>query len=116
MPLIQQTVEIRGQVGFPTIAVYEEGKDVLDYIKNDAGGFNELALKRKTTVEYLNGRSSTKKLFGEFPEIEPGAVIYVPAKAITEKEKFDYRSLIALGSSLTSTAAMILAVLRISNN
>lgn len=116
VPIMHHTVEIRGQVSFPTIAVYEEGKEVLDYIKNDAGGFNDMAYKKNTTVEYMNGRASSKRLFGNFPEVEPGAVIYVPAKTITVKQRTNYTSLIGLGSSLASTAALIITVMRVNSN
>ncbi len=113
IPRQNYSVEIRGQVGFPTIAVYDKRKDLLDYINDDAGGFTDNANKRRTKVEYRNGRSSSKKFFGKFPEIEPGAIIYVPPKVIKEKEKFDFQSFIAITSSLASTAAIIFSVIKL---
>lgn len=113
IPVIDNTIEIQGQVGFPTIAVYVEGKDLLDYIYEDAGGFTESALKRRTKVEYRNGRSSTKKLLGGFPRVEPGSIIYVPPKTIKQHRRLAPETVIALSSSVASALAVIYAVLRI---
>lgn len=113
IPFLENTVEIQGQVGFPTIAVYQEGKELMDYIIDDAGGFTENANKRRTKVEYRNGRSSTKKLMGSFPRVEPGATIYVPAKAIKERKGFDIQSFVALSTSIVSSAAVIITLLRL---
>lgn len=113
IPLLENTVEIQGQVGFPTIAVYQEGKELMDYITDDAGGFTENANKRRTKVEYRNGRSSTKKLISGFPRVEPGSTIYVPAKAVKERRGFDLQSFVALSTSVVSSAAVILTLLRL---
>lgn len=115
IPTLKNTVTIKGQVGLPTIAIYESGKSVTSYINNDAGGFSELAFKRKTQVHYPNGRVKVKRFFTGFPKIEPGCEIYVPYKKPSEKEGFNFQSFIALSSSISSTAAIVIAVLRMNN-
>ncbi|MBX9448462.1 MAG: SLBB domain-containing protein [Taibaiella sp.] len=115
IPSQKNTVEITGQVGFPTVVLYEKGKDIFDYINHDAGGFLESADRKRTKVEYRNGRSSTKTFFGSFPVVEPGSIIYVPTKIVKEKRTFELQSIVALSSTLASTAAVIIAIVRLNN-
>lgn len=116
IPVLTQTITIKGNVGMPTITLYVPGKSLISYINNDAGGFSDVGYKRKTQVYYPNGRVKVKRLFGGFPKIEPGCEIYVPYRKPKERTGFNYQSIIAMTSSLSSTAAIVFAIIRMNKN
>jgi len=116
IPTIKNTITIKGYVGMPTMAIYEPGKSLISYINNDAGGFSEFGFRRKTQVHYPNGRVKVKGFFSGFPRLEPGCEIYVPYKKPREKQAFNYQSIIAVTSSISSTVAIVFAIIRLNNN
>ncbi len=80
IPKELQTVRLRGEVLYPTTTRYETGKGLKGYIGN-AGGFSEVASRKRSYVVYANGEvKRTKRFFGFrfYPQIEPGAEIIVP--------------------------------------
>ena len=82
VPKLQQTVNVNGEVLFPSAIVYSSGETFKGYIIN-AGGFGEDALRRRSYVVYPNGTvKGTKKFFffNVYPSVKPGSEIYVPKK------------------------------------
>ena len=82
VPKLQQTVNVNGEVLFPSAIVYSSGETFKGYIIN-AGGFGEDALRRRSYVVYPNGTvKGTKKFFffNVYPSVKPGSEIYIPKK------------------------------------
>lgn len=115
IPSMKQTVRIVGEVNQPSIAVYEPGKSLGKYIYNNAGGFNELAHKKHVYVSYPNGATKGIGFWGNHPKIEPGCEIVVPFKEPREKKQFDVQTFTAISSTVASMAAIVLAIIRLSN-
>lgn len=112
IPRNSQTIEIRGQVYEPIMAPYLKNRSIKEYITQYGGGFTERAFKRKTHVIYPNGRTKTKTFFGGYPKLEPGAVIVVPARPYRERTSINWGTVITTTSSLASTTALIMAIIR----
>jgi protein involved in polysaccharide export with SLBB domain len=83
IPRINNTVSVNGEVFRPVEVMYENGKNINDYL-SDAGGVTQSGKKGRAFVIYPNGSSAQiKKPFGIFrhyPKIEPGSNIFVPEK------------------------------------
>lgn len=79
VPPMPYTVKVTGAVNFTTSVIWEEGKDIGDYVSR-AGGRAENADKWKTHVVYANGESRPIKRFWPDPEVRPGSTIVVPVK------------------------------------
>lgn len=90
IPRINNTVSVNGEVFKPLEIMYEKGKSLKDYL-SDAGGVTQSGKKSKAFVIYANGSSAKIRkplgIFRSYPEIEPGANIFVPEKP--KKEGFD---------------------------
>lgn len=103
IPEFNNTVKINGAVMHPNTVLYKKGQSINDYI-DQAGGYSDLAEKKRAYIVYLNGmtakaKGSSKNL------IKPGSEIVIPMKE--EKEKLSLGQTIALGSSVTSMASVI---------
>lgn len=103
IPEINNTVSIQGEVLYPNIVSYNEGKPVQYYI-NQAGGVSEGSRKGKTFVVYPNGAVSA----GLLSKVEPGCAIVVPKKA--ERQPMSASEVMSIGSSSASLAAVILSI------
>ncbi len=105
VPEYSGTVKISGNVLFPNTVSYQAGKDWKYYI-NQAGGFGYRSRKSHSYIVYQNG---TVTRVGK-GKVEPGCEIVVP-----QKGKRDMSSLmqwVSMGTSLTSLAAMVIALTR----
>lgn len=83
IPKKQETVRMRGRLLYPTTVRHQDGKS-LKYYVNKAGGFDTRAKRAGTYVIYANGDVARTKrflFFKNFPKVETGAEIIVPAKA-----------------------------------
>ena len=102
VPEFIPTVQIVGAVGYPTSVLHTPGRSTRYYIEQ-AGGYLKDADKAKMYVIQANGAVSQTRLFGlMMPQVEPGAVIYVPAKPETTKDVWEViRDTTALVSNLT---------------
>ena len=112
IPKELQTVKVSGAVLRDVELRHEEGKR-LNYYVNRAGGFAENAYNRRAYVVYANGRVEARRnfLFFNFdPKIKPGAEIIIPEKA--EGERIDIGQFVSLMSSVASTAAVIVSLIR----
>ena len=90
IPRINNTVNVQGEVFRPLEIMYENGKNMNDYL-SDAGGVTQSGKKGRAFVIYANGSSAKIKkplgIFRMYPKIEPGSNIFVPEKP--KKEGMD---------------------------
>jgi len=111
VPKQQQVVKVNGQVLYPSVVVYENGKGFKGFILN-AGGFSPQALTRGSYIVYANGTvKGTRKFlfFNSYPAVKPGSEIYVPKKP--EKRPLTAGEVIGITSGLASIAAVILGII-----
>ena len=112
IPQEMQTVKVSGAVLRDVEVKHQDGRGVRYYI-NRAGGYSEDAFRRRAYVIYANGSIEARRNFLFFkmdPDIEPGAEIIIPEKA--DREPMDTREFISIMSSIASTAAIIVSLLR----
>lgn len=103
IPEFNNTIKINGAVMHPNTVLYKKGESFKYYIEQ-AGGYSDLAEKKRAYIVYMNGM--TAKVKGSSKDlIKPGAEIIVPTKE--EREKMSLGQTIALGSSITSMASVI---------
>ena len=108
IPTFNETVSVSGDVLYPIAVKYEEGATLKDYI-NQAGGFNNTALKSKAYVVEANGVvKRTHQFFGIrfYPEIAAGAQIFVPQNN-KQKSNLSIDRILGLTSSLVTTYLLI---------
>lgn len=102
IPEYINTVKISGAVMYPNTVLYKRGEGLRYYI-NQAGGYGNLAKKKKAYVVYMNGTVS--RLKSRDKAIEPGCEIIVPSKE--EKKRMSTAEILGMGSTTASIAAMI---------
>ena len=103
IPEFNNTIKINGAVMHPNTVLYKKGESLKYYIEQ-AGGYSDLAEKKRAYIVYMNGMTAKAK--GSSKDlIKPGSEIIVPTKE--EKEKMSLGQTIALGSSITSMASVI---------
>ena len=103
IPEYINTVKISGAVMYPNTVLYKRGESLRYYI-NQAGGYGNLAKKKKAYVVYMNGTVSRLKSRDK-KAIEPGCEIIVPSKE--EKKRMSTAEILGRGSTTASIAAMI---------
>lgn len=103
IPEYINTVKISGAVMYPNTVLYKRGESLRYYI-NQAGGYGNLAKKKKAYVVYMNGTVSRLKSRDK-KAIEPGCEIIVPSKK--EKKRMSTAEILGMGSTTASIAAMI---------
>lgn len=103
IPEYINTVKISGVVMYPNTVLYKRGESLRYYI-NQAGGYGNLAKKKKAYVVYMNGTVSRLKSRDK-KAIEPGCEIIVPSKE--EKKRMSTAEILGMGSTTASIAAMI---------
>lgn len=112
VPKELQTVKISGEVLAPSIAVYSQAKGFRQYI-SQAGGFSQQAMKKSAYVLYANGsvKGTSKFLFfNSYPEIKPGAEIFVPRKPA--RDPISPQQWLGMTTGLASLAAILLTIFR----
>ncbi|NQZ75372.1 MAG: SLBB domain-containing protein [Ekhidna sp.] len=115
IPKQLQTVRVRGEVLYPTRVSYDKGSNFKDYISL-AGGFGDNARIKKSYVVYANGRAErTRKFlfFKSFPNIEPGADIFIPEKP--KRRPLTTGEVLGITSGLASLSLVILQIINITN-
>lgn len=103
IPEYVNTVKISGSVMYPNTVVYQKGKNLKFYI-NQAGGYGNMAKKKKVYVVYMNGTVSRLKA-RNVSAIEPGCEIIVPSKA--EKKHMAMAEILGISSTTATIAAMV---------
>jgi protein involved in polysaccharide export with SLBB domain len=109
IPKELQTVQVMGEVLLPSLVRYDKNSSFKYYI-NHSGGFAPNALKRKSYVVYANGETQATRqilFFRSYPEISPGAKIYVPEKP-KRGDRMTIGETVALTSSIVTVVALIL--------
>ncbi len=118
IPRVLQTVKISGEVFSPITTMYTPKQSLGEYVLN-SGGFTEDALKSKSYVVYANGSIKGTKhflFFRNYPNIEPGAEIFIPKRKPREKGINAAQMWIGLGTSMASLAAVIFGIITVANN
>ena len=105
VPEYSGTVKISGNVLFPNTVSYQAGKDWKYYV-NQAGGFGYRSRKSHSYIVYQNG---TVTRVGK-GKVEPGCEIVVPQKG--KRDMSSIMQWVSMGTSLTSLAAMVIALTR----
>lgn len=107
IPKQLQTVRITGEVLRPVIVRYTEGRSFKDYIRA-AGGATNNGERKDAYIVYANGevdRANSFLFFRNYPEVKPGATIYVPAEE--EKTGLSTTQSIGLFSTILTTLAIV---------
>jgi protein involved in polysaccharide export with SLBB domain len=113
IPSALQTVQINGEVLYPSSTPYEQGRGLKYYISR-AGGFSLNAKKNRVYVLYANGfvKGTGHFLFiRDYPKVEPGAQIFVPRRP--ERQRVTTSEVLGFSSSMISLTAAILAIIRL---
>ena len=106
VPEYNATVRVSGDVFMPNTVSFIEGKNYKYYV-NQSGGFGNRAKKSKTFIVYQNG---TIGVAAKGAKPEPGCEIIVPSKK--RRNPLNLASLVSMGTSITSLAAMVIALTR----
>ena len=112
VPKQLQTVRVTGEVLRPINVVYNTHRNMKQYI-NGAGGFTSNANKKGAYIQYANGSvDATRKFlfFNVYPQVKPGAEIFVPKRA--PREKLGIQGIVGITTALTSLAAIIITLFR----
>jgi len=108
IPSEKQTVEVMGEVLSPSLVRFERAKSLKAYI-NNSGGFSQKAKKGKIFVVHSNGEIKTVKkyfFFKTYPKVEPGSVIFVPAKA-ESKGRMSLQEILGITSAIGTMGLII---------
>lgn len=103
IPEFDNTITIDGAVMYPNTVLFKKGQKVSHYI-DQAGGFSDLAEKKRAYIVYMNG-TVTKAKGSNRDAIQPGCKIIVPSKE--RKEKMTLAETISIGTSITSMASVV---------
>lgn len=88
---------------YPNTVAWEKGAKLKYYI-NMAGGYGNMAKKKKAYIIYLNGTvARAKRSSGKL--IQPGCEIVVPSKA--EKQHMKFAEILGISSTTATMAAMV---------
>lgn len=113
IPTITEEVRVLGEVLNSTGLVYEKGKSVKYYI-DKSGGLNLRAKKSRIYVLYANGTTQTTKnrlLFRNYPNVEPGCQIVIPAKPDRIQQDITGK-ILGYSSTVASLAIALAAIFR----
>jgi protein involved in polysaccharide export with SLBB domain len=108
IPTFNETVGVSGDVLYPIVVKYVKGSSLKNYV-NQAGGFNNTALKSKSYVVEANGAvRRTHHFFGFkfYPIVSPGSQVFVP-KNNKPKSNFSIDRALGLVSSLVTTYLLV---------
>ena len=106
IPEFSNMVKISGDVYYPNVVTFEQGKKAKYYV-NQAGGYGNRAKKSKTFIVYQNGNVG---VVSKGAKPEPGCEIIVPSKK--RRNPMALAQILSLGTSMTSLAAMVIALTR----
>lgn len=109
IPKIVQTVRVVGAVMQEVEIRYVEGAGYSYYI-NRAGGYQDLALRKRSYVVYANGDIDRKRRFMGMnvssADIQPGAEIVIPFRP--ERNRMTPQESVALSSMIISTTTSLI--------
>ncbi len=107
IPKQLETVRLQGELLYPSTVRYDDIYSFKDFVSL-SGGFTDEAKRGKAYVVYANGSVSRTKSFlgiNSYPDIEPGAEIFIPKKP--EKRKLSPTEIVAIASGLGTIALII---------
>lgn len=113
IPKKSEMVRIQGGVYNPSVVNFDGKFSFRDYV-SQAGGFTERARKGRTYISYPNGRThrTTKFLFfRSYPAVEPGSVITVPMKDVSNEAPMSRGERLALISLFSTLAIALIRIL-----
>ncbi|MEO6686903.1 MAG: SLBB domain-containing protein, partial [Dyadobacter sp.] len=82
IPKRLETVQVTGEVLYPTTVKYGKGLSFADYISH-SGGFTTRSLRKSSYIKYPNGsvdRTRKFMFFNVYPKVQPGSEIFVPSR------------------------------------
>jgi len=112
VPKELQTVRVTGEVLKPNSIVYIKGRSFKGYV-DGAGGFSYNAYKKGAYIVYSNGSVAAAKkflFFNNYPQVKPGAEIFVPKRA--EREKIGIQGIVGISTAIASLAAIFITLLK----
>lgn len=113
VPVVDNTVSVRGAVVFESRSVWREGLSLDDFV-DQAGGYAQNADEDRASVEYANGSRATVNktlfFFRSTPDIRPGSVIFVPEKP--QGSGFNWDATLARVLAVTTAVATVIAATR----
>ncbi len=113
VPKELQTVQMNGQLLYPSSTRYDRAKGFKHYI-SEAGGFTKQADKKRAYIIYANGsvdKTGSFLFFKDYPDVKPGAEIIVPQK----QGGLSTQAWVGIGSTLASIALTIVTVINVAN-
>lgn len=110
VPKELQTVQISGEVLYPVSVRYRDNLSLKDYLRA-AGGASDEGKPKDAYIVYANGevdRASKFLFFRNYPDVRPGATIYVPRKEqerdLTPQERISiYSTIVSMAAIVTNT-------------
>jgi protein involved in polysaccharide export with SLBB domain len=111
IPKQLQTIQTFGAVFVTKKIVYDKGLTFKKAVA-ESGGFTKEALKKKSYVIYPNGEiAATKKLlfFKNYPELKPGAEIYVPLKK--ERKGTAGQEILGYSTAIVGLVTLLISVI-----
>ena len=108
IPTFNETVVVNGDILYPVSVKYNGRANLNDYV-NQAGGFNNTALRKRAYVVEANGSvKRTKSIFGFkiYPIVTPGSQVFVP-KNNKPKSNLSVDRLLGLISSFVTTYLLV---------
>ena len=112
VPKLLQTVKVNGEVLRPNNIAYSKNRLFKSYI-NGAGGYTQRALKKGSFIQYANGSvAGTRKILfvNNYPEVKPGAEIWVPRRAA--RERLSPQAWIGIGSTIATLGILAFSLLK----
>jgi len=113
VPKELQTVQMNGELLYPSSTRYDRTKGFKRYI-SEAGGFTKQSDRKRSYIVYANGsvdRTKSFLFFKNYPKVKPGAEIIVPEK----EGGLSTQAWVGIGSSLASIALTIVTVINVAN-
>jgi protein involved in polysaccharide export with SLBB domain len=108
IPTFDETVSISGDVLYPVSVKFDQSASLKHFV-DQAGGFNNTALRKRSYVVTSNGSVlRTKSFIGIriYPRVTPGSHVFVP-KDMKPKSNLSIDRLLGLTSSLVTTYLLI---------
>jgi len=108
IPTFDETVSISGDVLYPVSVKFDQSASLKHFV-DQAGGFNNTALRKRSYVVTANGSvKRTKSFMGIriYPRVNPGSHVFVP-KNTKPKSNFSIDRVLGLTSSLVTTYLLI---------
>ncbi len=113
IPTFDETVSISGDVLYPVSVKFEQSNSLKHFV-DQAGGFNNTALRKRSYVVTANGSvKRTKSFMGIrfYPRVTPGSHVFVP-KDMKPKSNISLDRILGLTSSLITTILLVNTIIK----